>query len=97
MRAACPSLSPRLRLFDECGLYLEVGPNGSKRWFWKYRFGGKEKRLSLGAYCEQRDRAVHAGLKQARMARDKARLLLATGVDPAQQRQLDKLERQAQF
>src|ERR1700734_3918145 len=37
-----------LRLFDERGLYLEVSPAGGKWWRWKYRFGGKEKRLSLG-------------------------------------------------
>jgi len=36
-----------LRLFDERGLYLEVSPAGGKWWRWKYRFGGKEKRLSL--------------------------------------------------
>ena len=93
--ATCPPHSLRLRLSDAGGLYLEVTPNGSKRWFWKYRFGGKEKRLALGAYCEQR-RGLHVSLKQARIDRDKARLLLASGVDPAQRRQLDKLERQAQ-
>ncbi len=38
------------RLFDERGLYLEVSPAGGKWWRLKYRFGGKEKRLSLGVY-----------------------------------------------
>ncbi|MGF6296251.1 hypothetical protein QFZ98_008112 [Paraburkholderia youngii] len=38
------------RLHDSGGLYLEVFPNGSKLWRWKYRFQGKEKRLALGAY-----------------------------------------------
>ena len=33
----------RYRLFDGGGLYLEVAPNGGKRWRWKYRFAGKEK------------------------------------------------------
>ncbi len=38
------------RLFDGGGLYLEVSPAGGKWWRLKYRFGGKEKRLSLGTY-----------------------------------------------
>jgi hypothetical protein len=38
------------KLYDERGLYLEVSPNGGKWWRLKYRFGGKEKRLSLGVY-----------------------------------------------
>jgi hypothetical protein len=32
------------------GLYLEVSPAGGKWRRFKYRFGGKEKRLSLGVY-----------------------------------------------
>jgi hypothetical protein len=39
---------PRVRLADSGGLYLEVAGAGSKRWFWKYYFDGKEKRLLLG-------------------------------------------------
>src|SRR5271170_2797001 len=44
------------RLFDPRGLYLEISPNGGKWWRLKYRFGGKEKRLSLGVYpdCVER-------------------------------------------
>lgn len=38
------------RLFDGAGLYLEIAPSGGKWWRLKYRFGGKEKRLSLGVY-----------------------------------------------
>ncbi|MAP03381.1 MAG: integrase, partial [Halieaceae bacterium] len=36
------------RLYDEKGLYLEVTKAGGKLWRWKYRFGGKEKRLAIG-------------------------------------------------
>jgi Arm domain-containing DNA-binding protein len=39
-----------IRLFDGGGLYLEVSPAEGKWWRFKYRFGGKEKRLSLGVY-----------------------------------------------
>ncbi len=38
------------RLFDGGGLYLELSPAGGKWWRLKYRFGGKEKRISLGVY-----------------------------------------------
>jgi hypothetical protein len=31
------------------GLYLEISPAGSKRWFWKYRKDGKEGRMALGS------------------------------------------------
>ena len=73
-RAAKPAAKP-LRLFDAGGLYLEVQPSGRKWWRWKYRFAGKEKRLSLGVYPE-------TTLKQARTKRDEQRSLLAGGADP---------------
>jgi len=82
--AVCPADKPRARYADAGGLYLEVAATGSKRWFWKYRYSGKEKRLALGSYPA-------TTLKAARFARDDARKLHATGVDPAQRRQLDKL------
>ena len=44
--SACPAEKARVRLADSGGLYLEISPNGSRRWFWKYRFAGKEKRLA---------------------------------------------------
>lgn len=71
------------RMADGAGLYVEVSPAGGKLWRWKYRFGGKEKRLSLGAYP-----AVTAAA--ARDKRDAARKLLAAGVDPGEQRKAEK-------
>lgn len=38
------------KLADGGGLYLQVEPNGSRYWRMKYRFAGKEKRLSFGVY-----------------------------------------------
>ena len=58
--ASCPSDRPRARFADAGGLYLEVAATGSKRWFWKYRFQGKEKRLALGSYPD-------TSLKSARL------------------------------
>jgi len=34
-------------MFDRDGLYLEVSPRGGKWWRLKYRYAGKEKRVSL--------------------------------------------------
>jgi len=82
--AACPEGKPRHRLADSGGLYLEVAPSGSKRWFVKYRFGGKERRLALGNYPE-------TTLKAARAARDEARKTRAGGVDPVHKRQADRI------
>lgn len=40
------------RLFDGGGLYIDIQPNGGKRWRIKYKFAGRENRLSLGKYPE---------------------------------------------
>ncbi|WP_345812552.1 integrase arm-type DNA-binding domain-containing protein [Paraburkholderia sp. PREW-6R] len=71
------------RLFDERGMYLEVSAAGGKWWRLKYRFDGKEKRLSLGTYPD-------VSLKDARDRRDEARKLLANGVDPSVERKVQK-------
>jgi len=38
------------KLGDAHGLYLFVLPSGYKSWRWKYRIGGKEKRVVFGGY-----------------------------------------------
>lgn len=82
--ATCPADLKRRRLTDGGGLYLEVSPAGSKRWFWKFYPDGKESRLALGSYPE-------VTLKAARAARDDARKTRTTGTNPVQQRKADKL------
>ena len=82
IRTAKPADKPK-KLFDGGGLYLEVSPNGGRWWRLKYRFGGKEKRLSLGVYPEVR-------LKDARQRREAARKLLANQVDPSEHRKAEK-------
>jgi integrase len=72
-----------VKMFDERGLYLELSPSGGKWWRLKYRFDNKEKRLSLGVYPDVR-------LKNARDRRDKARKLLANGIDPSENRKTQK-------
>ena len=75
------------KLFDGGGLYLEVAPAGGKWWRLKYRFGGKEKRLSLGVYPD-------VSLKQARRRREEARQLLARKIDPSEHRKAQKTARE---
>jgi len=82
--ATCPPDKPRGRVSDAGGLYLEVSPAGSKRWFLKYRAGGKEKRLALGSYPD-------VSLTAARKARDAAKLNKSEGRDPIQIRKVEKL------
>lgn len=82
VRNSKPGNKP-IKLADARGLYLEVSPSGGKWWRLKYRFEGKEKRLSLGVYPD-------VGLKEARERRDAARKLLADGVDPSANRKAQK-------
>ena len=72
------------KLYDIDGLFLQVTPNGGKWWRLKYRFDGKEKLLSLGTYPE-------ISLSQARQRRDDARKLLATDIDPSENRKQAKV------
>ncbi|MBV1719435.1 MAG: tyrosine-type recombinase/integrase [Desulfomicrobium sp.] len=73
---AAKSLEKTTRMFDEKGLYLEISPKGSKLWRWKYRFAGKEKRLSFGTWPE-------VSLADARAKTLEKRAILAEGFDPA--------------
>src|SRR5271154_4601814 len=78
IRAAKPS-HKQFKLYDEGGLFLIVKPSGGKLWRLKYRHQGKEQALSLGRYPD-------VGLKDARLNRDKARRLIASGKNPAFER-----------
>lgn len=88
------SLKPKekpYKVSDFQGLYVTVMPTGSCLWHMKYRFDGREKRLSFGAYPA-------VGLAMARAARDEARAILAAGEDPGeakQERKRQDRERQA--
>lgn len=83
---APPTDKARIRLADGGGLYLEITKAGGRYWYWKYRFAGKEKRLSLGAYPDVK-------LKQVRNKRDSAKGLLQQGVDPVIDRKVRKLSK----
>jgi hypothetical protein len=80
----CPPDKKRARLTDTEGLYLEVSPAGSKRWFWKTYADGKDGRLALGSYPA-------VALKAARAARTAAKTQKAAGTNPVQAREVAKL------
>lgn len=84
-----PAKDKQYTLYDEKGLFLIVMPNGSKLWRWKYRFEGKEKRLSLGVYPA-------VSLKAARDDRDARKVTLKAGTDPGASKKAVKAEEKAQ-
>src|SRR5258708_37848049 len=66
-------------LKDADGLALFVTAQGSKSWHFRFRWGGKQPRISLGIYPE-------ISLRDARIRRDEARNLVPKGNDPLLQR-----------
>ncbi|MCG6869544.1 MAG: integrase arm-type DNA-binding domain-containing protein [Gammaproteobacteria bacterium] len=76
--AGINALKPRskdYKVSDGRGLYLLVTAAGGKLWRFNYRFAAKQKQITLGKYPD-------VSLKSARDRRDKARVLIADGVDP---------------
>jgi len=68
---------------DGGGLYLHVSPTGGKLWRLGYRFEGKQKTMSFGAYPA-------VSLKDARQKREEAKEQLAKGIDPCAHKQAVK-------
>jgi integrase len=77
-----------VKLTDSGGLQLWITPEGGRYWRMAYRFAAKQRVLSIGVYPA-------VSLKAARAARDKAREVLAEGVDPSQKKKLDRIAAQA--
>lgn len=81
------TLKPRdalYRVADADGLCVEVTPQGKRLWRFRYRYLGKAKMISLGAYPA-------VSLANARLERDAARALLRNGTDPSIERQAKKV------
>jgi hypothetical protein len=84
---AVENAKPRAKqylLTDGNGLHLMVTPQGSKLWRLRYRFGGKQNLMSLGAFPA-------VSLADARGKRDEAQKLLANGINPSDQKRQEKL------
>lgn len=107
-RAAKPKDKP-YKLSDGKGLYLEVKPNGVKAWRYRFelREGEKKKEsvFAIGDYAiaprgetpeeaQARRDARRFTLAEARDERIKARGLVKQGINPAHNRQLERIKRQ---
>lgn len=81
---ALKSRATLYRVADADGLCVEITSQGSRLWRFRYRFHGKAKMISLGAYPA-------VTLANARVARDATRALLRDGKDPSVERQQGRL------
>ena len=84
-RNAKPQAKP-FKLTDGKGLYLEVKPNGVKAWRYRFKLLGKESVFAIGDYPA-------ITLVDARKKREAARDLVKRGINPAHDRQLEKIKR----
>lgn len=107
-RTAKPKEKP-YKLSDGKGLYLEIKPNGVKAWRYRFelRVGdvAKESVFAIGDYTiapsgevPEEAQARRAGrrftLAEARDERTKARALVKQGINPAHNRQLERIKRE---
>lgn len=76
------------RVLDAERLYIEVRPTGKKIWRLKYTLNGKEGTISLGEYPA-------ITLADARKRKEEAKALLANGLNPAQEKQKERIEKNA--
>ena len=77
------SLKPQSKEYiksDGNGLYIRIKPNKTKFWYFSYKFAGKEKKMSLGAYPD-------LSLNFAREIAQEYRGLILRNIDPAAYRQ----------
>ena len=65
------------RIADSHGLAIEITPKNKKLWRYRYRFHGEASMISLGPY-------PLISLSDARILRDKNRLLLLQGINPSE-------------
>ena len=70
---------------DGANLYLAITPAGSKSWLFIYKSEGKQREMGLGSAA-----AGGIGLARARECAANARDLLARGIDPLENRQVEK-------
>ncbi|NKD54675.1 MULTISPECIES: tyrosine-type recombinase/integrase [Haematospirillum] len=69
------SISAPGKYGDGDGLWLKVGPTGRKMWVFRYQINGVRRDMSLGS-------ADAVSLRDARLAKNEAKKLLADGIDP---------------
>jgi integrase len=74
-----PDPRKRVEIHDGHGLYLVIQPSGAKSWAYRYRVGGKSRKLTLGSFP-----AVDIG--EARKVASAASVQVSRGGDPAVER-----------
>jgi len=107
-RTAKPKDKP-YKLPDGKGLYLEIKPHGGKAWRYRYELREgvfiKESTFAIGDYTvaptgetSEEAQARRGGrrftLAEAREERTKARSLVKQGINPAHNRQFERIKRQ---
>ncbi|MFP6837335.1 MAG: Arm DNA-binding domain-containing protein [Pseudomonadales bacterium] len=85
------SLVPKHKRYSvsDGGLFIEILPSGSRSWRMRYRFGGRQEKVSLGQY------PTH-GLLEAREWRGGCKVALARGDSPMQTKRVQKTSRAPQ-
>jgi integrase len=69
------------------GLYLQVHPTGAKSWCYRFRFGGKSRKLTIGAaLTDEGIEVIRIG--DARDIADEARVKVARQLDPIEVKRL---------
>ncbi|MCY1290685.1 Prophage integrase IntS [compost metagenome] len=106
-RTAKPKDKP-YKLTDGKGLYLEIKPNGVKAWRYRFELRDgdtrKESVYAIGEYAiapkgesqedaQKRRNGRRFTLAEARDERTKARALVMQGINPAHNRQLERIKR----
>lgn len=106
IRNAKATSSP-VKLNDGKGLFVEIRPNGSKLWRYRYKINGKENMFAVGDYCqppagedEEQGKARREGrrftLSEARAERERCRGLVKQGIHPAHQQRTETMRRTAE-
>lgn len=88
--AHCRAAKPKEQLYrlnDFRGLYLEVKPNGVKAWRYRFKLAGKGSWFALGDYPS-------VSLAEARDKCEEARKLVKQGINPVQNRQVERIKRE---
>lgn len=82
-------LLKRYTVSDGRGLFLEVTPNGSMSWVFRYRVNGKQEKIKIGPYPV-------LGLKKAREKRSALEVTVANGISPAEEKKKLRADATAQ-
>jgi hypothetical protein len=82
-------MEKRYTVSDSRGLFLEITPNGSMSWFFRYRLNGNQEKIKIGPYPVLE-------LKKAREKRDTLAGTVAEGISPAEERRKLRAQSTAQ-